>query len=90
MFADGFERECLEDIAADMRPKLLSFSPRVSEPSYVNTIFLIADVKRGLFCTGTGKLVGITPFDVYRVFIFGIIPAPDEALFAVFIFWYSQ
>lgn len=28
-FADGFDRECLEAVAADMGPKLLSFSPRV-------------------------------------------------------------
>lgn len=30
-FADSFDRECLETLAADMGPKLLSFSPRVSE-----------------------------------------------------------
>ncbi|CAM9550386.1 unnamed protein product [Sphacelaria rigidula] len=30
VFADGFEREVLEGVAADMGPKLLSFSPRVS------------------------------------------------------------
>lgn len=28
-FADGFDRECLEAVAADMGPKLLSFSPKV-------------------------------------------------------------
>ncbi|CAM9946239.1 unnamed protein product, partial [Ectocarpus sp. 4 AP-2014] len=27
-FADGFDRECLEAVAADVGPKLLSFSPR--------------------------------------------------------------
>lgn len=30
-FAEDFDRECLEAVAADMGPKLLSFSPRVSE-----------------------------------------------------------
>lgn len=30
-FADSFDRECLEAVAADMGPKLLSFSPRVRE-----------------------------------------------------------
>lgn len=30
-FADSFDRECLEAVATDMGPKLLSFSPRVSE-----------------------------------------------------------
>ena len=29
-FADDFDGECLEAVAADMGPKLLSFSPRVS------------------------------------------------------------
>ena len=28
-FADGFDRECLGVVAADLGPKLLSFSPRV-------------------------------------------------------------
>lgn len=32
-FAEGFDRECLEAVAADMGPKLLSFSPRVSSSS---------------------------------------------------------
>lgn len=30
-FADSFDRECLEVVAADMGPKLLSFSPRVRQ-----------------------------------------------------------
>lgn len=61
VFADGFERECLESIAADMGPKLLSFSPRVSEPSHVNTdfylIFFPCQMRNEvLFCSGRGKL----------------------------------
>lgn len=34
-FADGFDRECLEAVAADMGPKLLSFSPRVRADDFV-------------------------------------------------------
>lgn len=32
-FADDFDRECLEAVAADMSSKILSFSPRVGQSS---------------------------------------------------------
>lgn len=34
-FAESFDKECLEAVAADMGPKLLSFSPRVRVSVFV-------------------------------------------------------